>query len=133
MALLRVTTLRCHYSVAEGKGRADFFTKGCKLPLCPEYSGKGIVVFQLHVNVGREVYVSSVYYDITIRINHVSLELERLLGDRKGYSILICMDANHRNIKGDRSKAVPVRSCAITAVYRQIAVQRSKSTEFQRL
>ena len=85
-------TLGCHYFATKGECRAAIFTKNCNLLLCPEYSWGDIVVCQLHMNGGREGYVVSVYCDINI--NCVPLQLEKLLGDKKGCDILISMDAN---------------------------------------
>ena len=84
--------LGCHYFAANGRVRVAIFTKGSKLLLCPEFSGRDIIVCQLHMSGGREVYVASVYCDIAI--NCVPQELEWLLRDRNGCDILICMDAN---------------------------------------
>ena len=52
------------------------------LLLCPGNAGKDIATCQLHMGMGREVFVVSVYFDITI--NQVPPELTKLLEDKQG-------------------------------------------------
>ena len=75
----------CYHQGAGVRGRSSILTKGCNLLLCPGYTGQDIVTCQLHMGTGEEAFGVSAYCDITI--NHVPLELVRLLEDKNDITL----------------------------------------------